>query len=249
MSRVCAKYGRIEEIAQMEATRRERPDIEMAGKKFEPTKNDLEGRRISIGNMKAGLRTEINGIPVERITDKDVSAQVASEKASGKYYRKAIDPKDQDKVDEYYQAQGKIGEYQAECLITQELGLELVDFKKGYHGLDNIAKDKDGHFIIIESKMTQGKDGPSSLNKNSEQMTEKWIRNCLVKMQKNDSESYSTGNAKIALEIEKALDNNEIVGRYVIHTNPDTLNMIVSEADNDGNWQYHSAFRCLENER
>jgi hypothetical protein len=249
---VCAKYGRIEEIAQMEATRRERPTIELANRSFEPAKGDMEARRIAIDNMKAGLRIEINGIPVEKITDKDTIAQVASENASGKYYRKAIDPNDQEKIDEFYQAQGKIGEIQAKCVVIEQLGMEIVAFDQKYHGVDIIAKDKDGNFAIIEAKLSNGKDGPSSLNKATKQMTQEWVDVRLDLMQgkdhdgkdtKKDNELYSPKNAEIAREIKSQGDRVE---HYVIHTNPDTLNMIVSQRDNTGNWQYHSAYRSLE---
>jgi Holliday junction resolvase-like predicted endonuclease len=242
----CGKYGRPEEIRQMEATRRESPTNEIGGKKFEPATSELEMRLIAIENMKVGFKTEINGIRVEKITDKDVIAQVASEKTSGKYYRKAINPKDQDKVDKYYQAQGEIGEYQVKCLIAQQLEMEIVEFNQTKHGIDIIAKDKDGNFAIIEAKMSQGKDGPSSLsiNKNEiQQMSKIWIESCLSNMQKSGNELYSETNAEIAREIDADLSN---ISRYVIHTNPDTLNMIVSEADSNGNWQYHSAYRSFE---
>lgn len=243
MSSVCAKHGRMEEIAQMEATRRERPTVEMADIRFEPARSDMEARRIAIDNMKAGLRTEINGIRVEKITDKDTIAQVAGENASGKYYRKAIDPKDQTQIDEFYQAQGRTGEIQAKCVVIEQLGMEIVGFDQKYHGIDIIARDKDGNFAIIEAKMSSGKDGPSSLNKNSEQMTEKWIKNCLSKMQDNTTELYSVKNAEFANQI---VSQRDTVGYYVIHTNPDTLNMIVSRRDSSGDWQYHSAYRSLE---
>lgn len=241
----CGKICTPEEIIQIEATRKEEPTKEIGGKKFESAKNELEMRLIAIENMKAGFKTEINGIQVEKIIDKDVIAQVASEKASGKYYRKAIDPKYQGKVDEYYQAQGEIGEYQAKCLIVQQLGMEIVFFNQTNHGIDIFAKDKNGQFVIVEAKMTQGKDGLSSLNKTTHQMEKSWIDKKLMDMQTEKHELYTETNADIAGKI----INQGNFDRYVIHTNPDTLNMIVSKAHDNGDWQYHSAYRSFESER
>jgi hypothetical protein len=176
MSRqACGKYGRPEEIRQMEATRKESPTKEIGGKKFEPATSELEMRLIAIENMKAELRhqsnqktqavssskpktVEIYGNPKEKHTDEASILQVASERAVKNYYVTPIDPKDftekynpnkpiPDIVDPSTKIidsgnsdfQKTIGEKQAEAVMFQELGLEVIPFDTKNTGFDNIG--------------------------------------------------------------------------------------------------------------
>lgn len=281
MSRVCAKYGRIEEIAQMEATRREDPVKEIGGKKFEPTDSEREIRRIAIDNWKAELKNQANqkaqpktveiyGNQKDKHTDEASILQVASERAAKKYYVAPVDPKDfTEKYDPNkpidpnsetidsgnYDFQKTIGEKQAEAVMFQELGLEVVPFDIKNTGFDNIGtylcKDKEGCLVIVEAKCTQSKDGRSDLSTDVhhiKQGSKDWVKARLNAMTDPNSKLYSETNTKFAEEALRKVDDGNL-DRYLIHTNINTLNIIVSKAHDNEDWHYHSAYRSLESER
>lgn len=213
---------------------------------------------------------EIYGNPKEKHTDEASILQVASERAAKKYYVDPINPKDfTEKYDhnkpidpnsktidsDNYDFQKTIGEKQAEAVMFQELGMEVVAFDTKNTGFDNIGtylcKDKNGCLVIIEAKCTQSKDGRSDLSTDTQhlkQASKPWIQDRLNAMKDPESRLYSAANAKFAEEaLKKVGDGN--LDRYIIHTNVNTLNIIVSKAHNDEDWQYHSAYRSLESER
>lgn len=278
MATVCAKHCTVKELEQMEATRKERPTKEIGGEKFEQARNEMESRRIAIDNWKAKLRAElskpklveINGSAMEKYSDKDYIGSIKGENVAGKYYKNTINPNDftekyVDKpVDEpidqsvkiidsgNYEFQKTVGETQAEVIMFQELGMEIVDFDKSNTGFDNIGtylcKDKNDCLVIIEAKCTQSSDGRRDLSTDTQELKEgskPWVKDRLETMMDPESRLYSKDNAKFAEEaLKKVVDGN--LDCYLIHTNVNTLNIIVSKAHDDEKWQYHSAYRSVK---
>ncbi|MDD4785450.1 MAG: hypothetical protein PHH12_03260, partial [Candidatus Shapirobacteria bacterium] len=151
--------------------------------------------------------------------------------------------------------QKTIGEKQAEAVMFQELGLEVIPFDTKNTGFDNIGtylcKDKESCLVIIEAKCTQSKDGRADLSTDTQllkQASKDWVQDRLTAMTNPNSRLYSESNAKFAEEaLKKVRDGN--LDRYIIHTNVNTLNIIVSKAHDNEDWQYHSAYRSFEKER
>lgn len=278
MSTVCAKYCRPKETVQMDNTRKPRPTIEIGGEKFEPTKNEMESRRIAIDNWKAKLRAElskpkfveVNGSAMEKYTDKDYIGSIKGENVAGKYYKNTINPNDftekyVDKpVDEpidqsvkiidsgNYEFQKTVGETQAEVIMFQDLEMEVVAFDKSNTGFDNIGtylcKDKNDCLVIIEAKCTQSSDGRRDLATDTQDLKEgskPWVTDRLKAMTNPSSKIYSETNAIFAEEALKKVEDEKL-DRYLIHTNVNTLNIIVSKAHDDEKWQYHSAYRSVK---
>lgn len=211
---------------------------------------------------------------MEKLTDETNILQAASERAAKKYYVTPIDPKDvykkydpnepfPDVIDPNIKTidsdnsdfQKTIGEKQAEALIFQELEMEIFAFDIKNTGFDNIAtylcKDKNDCVVIIEAKCTQSKDGRSDLKTDAhgiKQASKRWVQARLVTMTEPKSRLYSETNAIFAEAALKKVEDEQL-DRYLIHTNVNTLNIIVSKAHNDEEWQYLSAYRSLESER
>jgi hypothetical protein len=243
----CGKYGRPEEIRQMEATRK----LEVLN-------------QVSVGRLVFNERNQVEDI--QKIIAKNIKVTIIEKstvsiseekylKSDGLVGTKDIEKKNEDRREglekrtELYNAgnqnQGDFGEHFCERVAIESLGYMPVEYDKHKHGIDGIYINKEGHFVIAEHKFTTDKNGKGSLDgslkNNDRELSVDWLKNILIKMTDRkekgpDSELYSDVNSEVAKEIKKAIDEKTL-HRVLIHVHSQTLNVIVSECDDKENVQ------------
>lgn len=198
------------------------------------------------------LETLINTATYDKATDESEIKQFQSENTGVKKQYPAIS----DNVDPGYQMQKNIGEYNAKCVATQIYGLDFSSFTAQYHGFDDvfIGKNKDNQFVIVEAKCSKSRNGQSDLDTSGKykELSMDWINKKLEEMQErdpNNKEYKNSVSAKLSLEIQTAINNNNgNIHRLLIHTNVNTLNIIVSECnDKSNNFTVIDGFRYRKN--
>lgn len=138
-------------------------------------------------------------------------------------------------VDKYGHFQGNLGEYQIKAFIDIVLKWEPVLFDKCNQGFDDIYRDKDRNIMIVETKFTNDKDGLDSLNKDTNQMSIKWIDDVLLRMEKGNLSSETNVN------VAKMINNAKAIGsfrRVLLHMHPASLNVVISERDYCEKWTH-----------
>jgi hypothetical protein len=258
----CGKGGRPEEIRQAEATRKPEVYTQVGNSKYEKSTYENETRLIEKENARSKNLNpsreirDINGTEHLQAFDQTDLKIFQSENSKARKYPEKTD----DSIDPGNQNQKTMGEYYADCVATQIYGLESTKFKIPYHGIDNIfiGQDENGQSVITEAKYTVSRNGQSDLVTDigrRKELSMKWVIDRLEKMTQNDPttgkchESYSKENAKLAKKILREIDNEKPIHRLLIHTNVNTLNIIVSECNDNKseNFQVTNAFRRCKN--
>lgn len=149
--------------------------------------------------------------------------------------------------------QGAIGERVVAQLAKERMDLVDIGFtppKAGGNGIDNIFRDNNGVFCIVESKFTDEADGRISLDKSQvkresdgepvRQGSRTWTSDHIDTMVKVGDKVGAQNiermtNGLIAKEIQDAgMDN---VRRILMHVNPRTLTAIAFEDKGSNDWQ------------
>jgi len=140
--------------------------------------------------------------------------------------------------------QGEIGEGVSIRVASERLNLTPDPrFDQPNQGFDGVFKDQDGKLVVVESKFT--KNGIHSLHK--DQMQPEWIDRTAEKMANPQSAMYTPGNAEIASEIKEIGVEN--VRRFVVATDPSTLEAKIYEGKSEGSWQIVDQWTVLDIEQ
>ncbi len=121
-----------------------------------------------------------------------------------------------------YRITGKsqaIGDIGALMAIYQQ-GFKRIGFKPAYHGFDDVVKDAEGNFIVVEAK-----GGASQLAKTKygQQMSQKWIRRKIEQLKKK-------GQNELADELDQAIVDGKLKG-MVVTTKPGASGVISPVAE------------------
>jgi hypothetical protein len=137
--------------------------------------------------------------------------------------------------------QGELGEGVAKRIATEKLDCKIDNrFEKKDHGIDLVAKDKDGQFVVIEAKLTD----ESFTKALGKEMTLDWLKEKVQLMQTEGNKLYSENNAKIGREIQDA--GGENVRRVVIFAKDQKRDVIIYEAQPDMTWKEQEKYSLWE---